>query len=195
MGGIVVASLGIALMIRANVGLGPWDVLHQGLSGQTGISIGMISILVAVPIMLCWLPLGERPGLGTLINIVLIGVALDLFLLVAPVPTWLPAQAAQMAAGVVVMGIGSGLYLSAGMGAGPRDGLMMGLVRRTGLSVRLVRTLIELSVLGLGWLLGGSVGIGTLAFAFGIGPVVQATLQVMGRQPAPAKRARPDLAA
>lgn len=178
-GGFVCVSLGVALMVQAHVGLGPWDVLHQGISRQTGIPIGMMTIFVALPIMLVWIPLGEQPGIGTLLNVVLIGMFIDLFLLVLPSPHWFLAQVVQMLVGVVVMGIGAGLYLSAGLGAGPRDGLMMGLVRRTGLSVRLIRTLMELSVLGVGWLLGGSVGPGTLAFAFGIGPVIQWTLQLV----------------
>ncbi|MCU0490135.1 MAG: YitT family protein [Chloroflexaceae bacterium] len=190
LGGLACGSFGIALMLRAEVGLGPWDVLHQGLSERSGISIGMVSILVSVPILLLWWPLGERPGIGTVINTILLGFLIDLYLHVLPVQTWLPVQLGQMLVGIVLMGIGTGLYLSAQLGAGPRDGLMMGLVRRSGWSVRLIRTLLEVSVLALGWLLGGSVGLGTLAFAFGIGPVVQATLWLVGGRPAemPMKR-------
>jgi uncharacterized membrane protein YczE len=179
--GLMTVGFGLALMVRAEVGLGPWDVLHQGISKQIGVSIGLVSILVSAPIMLCWLPLGERPGLGTLANMILVGVALDLFMLVLPTATWLPLQFAQMVAGVIIMGVGSGIYLGVGMGAGPRDGLMMGLVRRTGWSVQLVRTLLELTVLALGWSLDGSVGVGTLGFAFGVGPVLQITLGLMRR--------------
>jgi len=187
-GGFVGISLGAVMMIRAQVGLGPWDVLHQGISRQTGISIGMASILIAAPLMLGWLPLRERPGIGTLLNIVMIGLLIDLFMRFLPVATWLPVQLLQMAVGVVVLGTGAGLYLSAGMGAGPRDGLMMGLVRRTGRSVRLIRTLMELTVLVVGWFMGGTVGIGTVAFALGIGPVIQTTFQVLGTQPSPVRR-------
>lgn len=180
--GLGLASIGIALMIRASIGLGPWDVLHQGISIHTGWPMGRVSILVGALLMISWFPLGERPGPGTLLNIVLIGLFLDLFLGILPTLTWLPGQIFQMVAGIVVMGVGSGLYLSASLGAGPRDGLMMALVRRTGLSVRMVRTGIELVALGGGWALGGSIGIGTLAFALGVGPVVQLTLQVLGRE-------------
>lgn len=183
LGGFMGISLGAVLMIRAQVGVGPWDVLHQGISRHTGISIGQVSILIALPLLLIWLPLRERPGIGTVLNMLMIGLLVDLFMRFVPLVTWLPAQLAQMTVGIVVLGIGGGLYLSAGMGAGPRDGLMMGLVRRTGWSVRLVRTLMELTVLVVGWRLGGNVGIGTVAFAFGIGPVMQMTFQVLGTQP------------
>lgn len=179
--GLTILGLGIAIQVRAGLGLGPWDVLHQGISNQTGISIGTVIILVGLPIMLLWLPLGERPGFGTIANVFGVGIAADLFLNILPVQTWLPAQLGQLVFAVAIMGVGSGLYLSAGMGAGPRDGVMMGLVRRTGWSVRLIRTLLEVSVLAIGWLLGGSVGLGTVVFALGIGPAVQITLRVLRR--------------
>ncbi len=188
--GIVMLSLGVAVMVQAHVGLGPWDVLHQGVSTLVGIPIGMASIVVGLGIMLLWIPLGERPALGTLLNIIFIGVLVDTFMLLVPsvdssnlLPAvmMLPAQLGQMVLGVIVMGVGVGLYLSAGVGAGPRDGVMMGLVRHTGLSVRVIRTFMELIALGVGWLLGGTVGLGTLIFAFGIGPVVQSTLSIVGR--------------
>jgi uncharacterized membrane protein YczE len=187
--GLTCFGLGVALMVRADLGLSPWEVLHQGLSEQTGIPIGMVSILMGVPILLAWLPLGERPGWGTLVNIVLIGLVTDLALLALPDVSLLALRAALMIGGILTVGVGSGLYLGAAMGAGPRDGLMLGLARRSGWSVRLIRTLLEVAVLAAGWLLGGTVGIGTLAFAFGIGPVVQAALRLFG-QPA-SKGSRP----
>ncbi len=168
-------------MVRANAGLGPWDVLHQGISLRLGITMGKIGIGVGLLLLLLWVPLGERPGIGTICNAILIGVVIDISLPLLPPVTVLPLQLAQMLIGVGLIGVGSGLYLSAGMGAGPRDGVMLGLVRLTGLSIRLVRTGIELAVLLAGWLLGGSVGLGTVAFALAIGPVIQATLSVLRR--------------
>lgn len=178
--GLVVFGVGLALIVRANLGLGPWDVLHQGLSYHTGISIGLVSIPVGLLILLVWLPLGERPGWGTLLNVVVVGLVLDGVLWLLPSISDVLARSALLGGGIVVAGVGSGLYLSAQIGAGPRDGLMLGLARKTGGSIRLVRTLIELGALVIGWLLGGTVGIGTLAFAFGIGPIVQVALRVFG---------------
>lgn len=175
--GLIFFGVGIALMVRSELGLNPWEILHQGISNRTGLPIGMVSILAGVPIMLAWLPLGQRPGWGTLINIVLIGLVTDGTLAVLPPMPSVAVRAALLIAGILAIGIGSGLYLSADMGAGPRDGLMVGLTRKTGWNVRTVRTAIEVSVLAVGWLLGGTVGIGTLAFAFGIGPVVQWALK------------------
>jgi uncharacterized membrane protein YczE len=178
--GLLLFGVGIALMVRSNLGLSPWEVLHQGISRHTGIPIGTVSILMGLPILLAWLPLRQRPGWGTLLNIVLIGLVTDLSLPLLPETAALAPRAALLVAGVLAIGMGSGMYLGADMGAGPRDGVMMGLARRTGLSVRLVRTAIELSVLGLGWLMGGTVGIGTLLFALGIGPIVQFALRLSG---------------
>ena len=179
--GLTCFGIGIACMVQSNLGLGPWDVLHQGIARQTGIPIGMVGILVGLPIMLAWWPLGERPGWGTAINIVLIGVVTDLVLAVLPPALNLTVAALLLIGGILLIGVGSGLYLSAEMGAGPRDGLMLAIARRSGGSLRLVRTLIEVTALAAGWLLGGTVGIGTLAFAFGIGPVVQAALWAIPR--------------
>lgn len=186
--GLALFGVGIALMVRSRLGLSPWEVLHQGIALHTGVPIGTVSIAMGVPIMLFWLPLGQRPGWGTLLNIVLIGVVTDLSLLVLPMTDNLLVRAISMTVGIVLIGLGSGLYLGSDMGAGPRDGVMMGLARRTGLSVRLIRTTIELSVLAVGWLMGGTVGIGTLAFALGIGPAVQHAMRLLGlppREPGP----------
>jgi len=182
--GLVCFGVGITLMVRGELGLSPWEVLSQGISNSTGIAIGTVSILLGLPIMLAWIPLGERPGIGTLINIVLIGIVTNITLgMIGPLGS-MAVKIAFMLAGVVIIGIGSGLYLSSNMGAGPRDGLMMGLARKTTWPVRRVRTIIEVSVLVVGVLLGGTVGIGTVVFAFGIGPVVQAALRVFRRQTA-----------
>ncbi|MFP4430959.1 MAG: YczE/YyaS/YitT family protein [Spirochaetaceae bacterium] len=168
-------------MVRADVGLGPWDVLHQGLSVLWGIRLGTVVIGVGILLLLLWIPLKERPGIGTVFNAVMIGLAVDLLMPWIATPGHPALALLQMGVGVVVIGVGSGLYLTAEMGAGPRDGLMMGLARVTGLSIRVIRTLIELTVLLGGRLLGGSIGVGTVAFAFGIGPVIQATLALIAR--------------
>jgi uncharacterized membrane protein YczE len=185
--GVSMIGLGVALMVQAHVGLGPWDVLHQGVSHLLNLPIGLASIVVSVIIMLFWIPLGERPGPGSLVNMLSIGLLIDGFMLIVPsldagptpAPLFVVGQYTQMVFGVLVMGFGVGLYLHSGLGAGPRDGVMMGLVRKTGWSVRAIRTVLEVVVLGIGWLLGGTIGLGTIIFALGIGPVVQASLTVL----------------
>lgn len=173
--GLVLCGLGIASMVAADLGLGPWDVLHQGLSRVTGLPIGVVTILVGALVLLAWLPLGERPGWGTVANVLIIGVVLDLVLLVLDTPTSLIARTGMTAAGPVLFGIGSGFYLGAGMGSGPRDGVMTGLARR-GWPVGVARTAIELGALAGGWALGGTVGLGTVLFAATIGPIVHVSL-------------------
>lgn len=173
--GLVLCGLGIALMVAADLGLGPWDVLHQGLSRLTGIPIGTMGILVGIVVLAGWLPLRERLGLGTVLNVVVIGVVVDLTLLVLETPGPLWARAVYLALGPPFFAVGSGYYIGAGLGPGPRDGLMTGLARR-GVPVGAVRMGIELTVLALGWLLGGTVGIGTVYFALGIGPMVHLAL-------------------
>lgn len=159
-------------MVLADLGLGPWEVLHQGLSERTGLPIGTMGILVGVAVLVAWVPLRQRPGVGTLCNVVLIGVTIDLVVAAGSEPAGALGRWAAMLAGVVLVGVGSGLYIGAGLGPGPRDGLMTGLAAR-GHSLRLVRTLLELGALVAGWALGGTVGVGTVVFAFGIGPLVQ----------------------
>ena len=168
----------MAVMVRAGLGLDPWDVLHQGLAGRTGMTIGVASAVVGVAVLLAWIPLRNRPGVGTVANVIVIAVTVDAALAVLPEPTGWPVRIAMMLGAVLLNAISTVLYIGAGLGPGPRDGLMTGLVARTGLSVRLVRTSIEAAVLTIGWLLGGTVGIGTLVYAFGIGPLVQLTLRV-----------------
>jgi len=175
-GGLVLCGLGIALMINADLGLGPWDVLHQGINQRTGIPIGTAGILAGAALMLVWIPLRERPGLGTFANMILIGVTIDLTLLWLPEPSVLWQRLAFLLVGTFLFGPGSGLYIGAGMGPGPRDGLMTAIARR-GPSVRRVRTLIELSALAAGFALGGTVGLGTVLFAVTIGPNVQFFLE------------------
>ena len=176
--GLVAFGFGIALMVQAELGLGPWEALHQGISRHTGIPLGTVSILLGLPILLMWWPLGERPGIGTLLNVAIIGTATNVALPLIPEQRGTVPQLAMMLLGVVVIGIGSGLYLGSDLGPGPRDGLMTSLHHRFGWSIRRARTAIELSVLVAGFLLGGTVGLGTVVFALGIGPVVQWALGI-----------------
>src|SRR4029079_2698237 len=166
-------GVSMAVMGRAGLGLDPWDVFHQGLARHTGMTIGVASAVVGVAVLLAWIPLRNRPGIGTIANGVVIAVRVDAGLLVLSTPTSMPVRVAMMVGAVVLNAIATVLYVGAGLGPGPRDGLMTGLVVRTGLSVRLVRTGIEATVLAVGLLLGGTVGVGTLLYAFGIGPLVQ----------------------
>ena len=179
--GLVAFGLGIALMAQAGLGLGPWEAFHQGIAMLTGLQLGTVSILLGIPILLLWWPLGERPGIGTLLNVVLIGTATNIGIAVIPPAVGIPTQLAMMLGGVVVIGLGSGLYLAADLGPGPRDGLMTGLHHRFGWSIRRSRTLVEVTVLAAGWLLGGSIGLGTVVFAVGIGPLVQLFLGLFDR--------------
>jgi uncharacterized membrane protein YczE len=171
--GLVLMGLGTALMVAADLGLPPWSVLDQGISNRTGIPIGTVSILVGALVLCAWLPLRERPGLGTVLNILIIGVTTDLVLLVVDTPGSGAARLAYVLVGALLWGPGSGLYIGADLGPGPRDGLMTGLAARGLASIRAVRTGIELSALAAGWLLGGSVGLGTVVFALTVGPNVQ----------------------
>jgi uncharacterized membrane protein YczE len=173
--GLALFGAGIALIIAADLGAAPWDVFHQGVSELTGIPVGTVIIITGALLLLLWIPLRERPGLGTLLNAVEIGLVVDLVLPRLPDVDALLPRVGMLAAGLLAVGVGSGLYIGSGLGPGPRDGLMTGLARR-GVSLRLARTGIELTVLVAGVLLGGTVGVGTAAFAFGIGPLVQVLL-------------------
>lgn len=171
--GLAGYGFSMAVMIRAGLGLDPWDVFHQGLAGRTGLSFGLVTAIVGVAVLLAWIPLRNRPGIGTVANVIVIAVTVDVSLALLPTPSALWIQIAMMLGAVVLNAISTVLYIGAGLGPGPRDGLMTGLVARTGLSVRLVRTSIEVTVLTVGWLLGGTVGVGTVVYAVGIGPLVQ----------------------
>ena len=171
--GLWLYGLSVALMIRGAIGASPWDVFHQGMALHVPISFGMVMILASVAVLLAWIPLRQMPGLGTLANTLLIGPFADLNLALIATPESLVLRVVFMLAGVLVCAFATGLYIGAQLGPGPRDGLMTGLARRTGRSIRLVRTLIEISVLLAGVLLGGVFGIGTIVFALGVGPVTQ----------------------
>jgi uncharacterized membrane protein YczE len=174
--GLALYGLSIALLVRSELGLMPWSVLDQGLSRSTGLSLGVVSILVGVVVLLTWVPLRQRPGVGTVSNVVVIGLAIDASLAVLPDVDALAVRLALVAAGVGLNALATAAYIGVHLGPGPRDGLMTGLVRRTGRSVRLVRTGIEVVVVVLGVLLGGTIGLGTVAYALGIGPLVQVLL-------------------
>ncbi len=176
--GLTGYGFSMAMMVRAELGLDPWDVFHQGLALRTPMTIGIASAVVGVAVLLAWIPLRNRPGIGTVANVVVIAVTVDAGMAILPTPTALPVRIAMMVGAVVLNAISTVLYIGAGLGPGPRDGLMTGLVVRTGLSVRLIRTSIEAAVLAVGWLLGGTVGVGTVLYAFGIGPLVQFFVRV-----------------
>lgn len=183
--GLIVYGFATALMIRAGLGLNPWDVLHQGLDERTGLSFGTVVILAGLIVLLFWIPLRQKPGVGTICNVVVIGLAADVGLGVLPEIADLWQRSALLLLGILLLGVATSAYIGAGLGPGPRDGLMTGLAARTGWSIGKVRTGIEIAVLSLGWLLGGQVGPGTLLFAVAIGPIVQRSLPFFTRrQPA-----------
>ena len=181
--GLALFGAGIALLIDSDLGAAPWDVFHTGISEITGIPVGSVIIITGVALLALWIPLRETPGLGTVLNAVEIGLVAGLVLDWLPDTEHLALRSGMMLGGVVLIALGSGFYIGAGLGPGPRDGLMTGLARR-GPSLRAARTGIEISVLVIGVLLGGSVGIGTAVFAFGIGPLVQTFLPALTIRPA-----------
>lgn len=163
----------MALLVESGLGLDPWDVFHEGLTHHLPLTFGQVVILVGAVLLLLWVPLRQRPGIGTVLNVVLIGIAVDVTLALLPTPDALGVQVGFLLVGVVGNGIAGALYIGADLGTGPRDGLWTGIVRRTGRSVRLVRTSLEVTVLVVGFVLGGTVGVGTVLYALAIGPVVQ----------------------
>ncbi|WP_077488444.1 YczE/YyaS/YitT family protein [Sinomonas mesophila] len=177
--GLIAYGMAIALLLRSGLGSSPWDVLGQGVARATGLSFGAATVAISLAVLILWIPLRERPGWGTLSNAALIGVLADLGLAWIPAAEGLAWQAAWLAGGLWLLALASALYIGAGLGPGARDGLMTGLVRLTGRPVWAVRSAIELTVVLAGWLLGGTVGIGTAVFAFGIGPLVQAALRLL----------------
>ncbi len=186
--GLVLYGASMALMIRSRLGLDPWDVFHQGLAERTGLRFGWVVIAVGALVLLLWIPLRQRPGVGTVSNVIVIGLAVDAILAVLPPAVGWPERIAFLAAGIVGNGIATGLYIGAGLGPGPRDGLMTGWAAR-GHSIRVTRTAIEVTVLAVGWLLGGTVGIGTVAYAIAIGPLAHVFIplfRVTDRRPDPA---------
>lgn len=177
--GLVLYGASMAMMVQSFLGLDPWDVFHFGVARILPLSFGMVVIVVGLLLLLLWIPLRQMPGLGTVANAIVIGLATDATLAVLDRPEALAPRIGLMVGGVVLNGLAGALYIGAQLGPGPRDGLMTGLVRRTGRSVRLVRTSIELTVLTVGFLLGGTVGIGTVVYALAIGPLLQLFLPLV----------------
>ena len=179
--GLILFGIGEALLITANIGVSPWFVLHQGLAFKTGFTIGITTFIVSIAVLLLWLPLKQKPGIGTVLNAIFISVVLDLSLLILPYPKEFLFQLIQVFIGIFIIGIGSGYYLAANLGPGPRDGLMTGINKQTNQSIALIRTFLELSAVGIGFYLGGIVGIGTVIYAIGIGFSVSLGLFLVGK--------------
>lgn len=177
--GLVLFGTSMALMVRSGLGLDPWDVLHQGMAAHLGWSFGAVTALTGSLVLAAWLPLRQRPGIGTVANVLVIAVSVDLALALIPSGTSLPGQLALMAGGIVLNGAATAIYIGARLGPGPRDGLTTGLHARTGWSIRGIRTVVELSVLIIGWLLGGTVGAATVLYAISIGPLTQLILPLV----------------
>jgi len=171
--GLVLFGWSMAMLVRSGLGLDPWDVFHQGLANHLPITFGQVTIVVGALVLLLWVPLRQRPGIGTVLNVFVIGLAADAGLAAMPAITGLPGQIAMLLGGVVANGLAGALYVGARLGPGPRDGLWVALTKRTGHSIRLVRTVLEVTIVAIGWLLGGVVGIGTVVYALAIGPIVQ----------------------
>ncbi|NYJ29233.1 YczE/YyaS/YitT family protein [Galbitalea soli] len=174
--GLFLYGFGIGMMLQAHIGVAPWDVLTQGVSAQTGWSFGLLTDVIGGLVLLLWIPIRQKPGIGTVVNVLLIGPSAQFALAVVPSQTRPLEQGILFAGGLALLAVATGLYIGARMGPGPRDGLMTGIHRRTGWPIWAVRTAIEVTVLAAGWLLGGSVGIGTVAFALLVGPMVNVTI-------------------
>ena len=186
--GLVFYGLGISMMIRGAVGVSPWDVLGQGVARQTGLDFGLVTVLVGAVVLLLWIPIRQKPGIGTLLNVLLVGPSATFGLSIIDAPPELWERIPLFAGGLLLVALATGLYIGARFGPGPRDGLMTGIHRRWGWPLWKVRTAIEVTVLTIGWLLGGNVGLGTLAFALFIGPLVGKTvpwLRVPEARPTP----------
>jgi len=181
-GGLVLYGVSDSMLLLAGLGVDPWDVFHQGLSRRIGLGVGTWAVLIGAAVLLLWIPLRQRPGFGTLSNVLVIGFVIDLVLAIVPPAHAVPARVTVLCGGVLLNGIATGAYIGAGLGPGPRDGLMTGLAAR-GHSIRAVRTGIELIVLLAGWLLGGTVGLGTVLYALGIGPLAHVFVPRLTVQP------------
>ncbi|TXS46868.1 hypothetical protein EAO75_25015 [Streptomyces sp. uw30] len=182
--GLALYGVSSALLVEAGLGLEPWNVLHQGLAELTGLTIGVVSIIIGAAVLLLWIPLRQRPGLGTVSNVFVVGIALDGALALLPEAHSLAVRIPLLVAGILLNGAATGLYIAARFGPGPRDGLMTGLHQRTGRSIRLMRTAVEVAVVVTGFALGGTVGVGTLLYAVSIGPLAQLFLRVFAVPPA-----------
>jgi uncharacterized membrane protein YczE len=177
--GLFLYGFAIALIVRAAIGVSPWDVLTQGIVAQTGLSFGLVTNIVGGLVLLLWIPIRQKPGVGTVLNVLLVGPSAEFGLWLIPEQTDLVVRVALFAGGLAMLAVATGLYIGAGYGPGPRDGLMTGIHRRWGIRIWIVRTSIEVTVLAIGWVLGGNVGIGTLLFALLLGPMVGVTLPLL----------------
>jgi uncharacterized membrane protein YczE len=182
--GLALYGASSALLVEAGLGLEPWGVLHQGLAERTGLTIGVVSIFVGAAVLLLWIPLRQRPGLGTVSNVFVVGIAMDGTLALVPDAHTLAVRIPLLLTGILLNGVATGLYIAARFGPGPRDGLMTGLHQRTGRSIRLMRTAVEIAVVVTGFALGGTVGVGTVLYALSIGPLAQLFLRVFAVRPA-----------
>ncbi len=171
--GLVLYGVSLAMMLLSTLGLAPWDVLHSGIIEYVPLTIGQAVVVMSFVVLVLWIPLREKPGVGTISNAIVVGLSADATLAVVPEPSGIPVQVALLLGGVFLNGVATGMYIGSQLGRGPRDGLMTGLARRTGWSLRLVRTGLEITVVAIGWLLGGVVGVGTVLYALAIGPVAQ----------------------
>lgn len=175
--GVVICGVGVAFMIAADLGLGPWDVLHQGVARRTGTPVGRVVIFTGFVVLLLWIPLRQRPGVGTLANVLGVGSIIDVTLALIPSELPFSVRVVMMLLGPMMFAFGSGLYIGVALGPGPRDGLMTGITLRFGIPIWITRSTLEITALTTGWLLGGTVGIGTVYFAVGIGPMVALALR------------------
>ena len=179
--GLILFGLGEGLLIVSFTGASPWSVLAQGISLNVNLSIGTITLLISIAVLILWIPLGQKPGMGTIFNALIIALMIDLCIKFVPTPSNYVNQLILAVLSVITVGIGGGIYLVSNLGAGPRDGLMIGLQKVTNLPIAFVRATLEISVVSIGWYLGGTVGIGTLLFAFGIGPCVALGLYLVDK--------------
>jgi uncharacterized protein len=179
--GLTLFGLGEGLLIVSAVGASPWSVLAQGIFLNVGYSIGIVTIVISVIVLILWIPLSQKPGIGTILNALIIGLMIDVCIKFVPTPENYVSQLILALSAVLIVGLGGGIYLVANLGAGPRDGLMIGLQKKTNLPIAAVRATLEITVMSIGWYLGGTVGVGTLLFAFGIGPAVALSLYIVGK--------------
>ena len=179
--GLTLFGLGEGLLIVSFSGASPWSVLAQGIFLNVGYSIGIVTIVISIIVLILWIPLSQKPGIGTILNALIIGLMIDVCITFVPTPENYVSQLMLALLAVLIVGLGGGIYLVANLGAGPRDGLMIGLQKKTNLPIAAVRATLEITVMSIGWYLGGTVGVGTLLFAFGIGPAVALSLYIVGK--------------
>tara|TARA_B100001093_G_scaffold185709_1_gene178417 strand:- start:63 stop:710 length:648 start_codon:yes stop_codon:yes gene_type:complete len=179
--GLTLFGVGEGLLLVSAAGASPWSVFAQGIHLSVGLSVGAVTIIISILVLLLWVPLSQKPGMGTILNALIIGIMIDICIKFVPTPEDFISQIFLAVAAVLVVGLGGGIYLVANLGAGPRDGLMIGLQKKTNFPIAAVRATLEITVMSIGWYLGGTVGVGTLLFAFGIGPAVALSLFIVGK--------------